>query len=114
MELFEEGKEQYKDHPIMAPCFNSAWSKLRKYYEKTSDTPIYAAALVLHPAYKWEYIEANWDASWVPETKKQVQEFWKAYYAPSPPDSVSTDQVQASCAVSNQFTVWRKEKQALK
>ena len=75
MELFEEGKEQYKDHLIMAPCFNLAWSKLRKYYEKTSDTPIYAAALVLHPAYKWEYIEANWDASWVPETKKQVQEF---------------------------------------
>jgi hypothetical protein len=59
MELFEEGKEQYKDHLIMAPCFNLAWSKLRKYYEKTSDTPIYAAALVLHLAYKWEYIKAN-------------------------------------------------------
>ena len=48
----------------------------------------YAAALVLHPAYKWEYIEANWDASWVPETRKQVQ-FWKAYCAP--PESVNTD-----------------------
>jgi hypothetical protein len=75
MELFEEGKEQYKDHLIMAPYFNSAWLKLRKYYKKTSDTPIYTATLVLHPAYKWEYIEDNWDASWVLDTKKQVKEF---------------------------------------
>jgi hypothetical protein len=52
MELFEEGKEQYKDHLIMVPCFNSAWSKLRKYYKKNSDTLIYAAVLVLYPAYK--------------------------------------------------------------
>jgi hypothetical protein len=37
MELFEEGKEQYKDHLIIAPCFNSAWFKLRKYYKKTSE-----------------------------------------------------------------------------
>jgi hypothetical protein len=97
----------------MAPCFNSAWSKLRKYYEKTSDTPIYAAALVLHPAYKWEYIEANWDASWVPDTKKQVKEFWETYYAP--PESASQDRVQASRSIlPNQFTVWRKDKQAPK
>jgi hypothetical protein len=113
MELFEQGKEQYKDHPITAPCFNSGWSKLRKYYEKTGDTPIYAAALVLHPAYKWEYIEDNWDASWVPETRKQVEEFWKAYYAP--PESVSKDKVEVSrSTLPNQFSVWRKEKQATK
>jgi hypothetical protein len=52
MELFEQGKEQYKDQPIMAPCFYSGWSKMRKYYKKTGDTPIYTAALVLHPAEK--------------------------------------------------------------
>ena len=102
----------YKDHPIMAPCFNSAQSKLRKYYKKTSDTPIYATTLVLYPAYKWEYIEANWDTSWVPDTKKQVKEFWEAYYAP--PESGSQDKVQASRILPNQFTVQRKEKQAPK
>jgi hypothetical protein len=75
MELFKEGKQQYKDHLIMAPCFNSAWLKLRKYYKKTSDTLIYTAALVLHLAYKWEYIKDNWDVSWVLDTKKQVKKF---------------------------------------
>jgi hypothetical protein len=52
IKLFKKGKEQYKDYLIMAPCFNSAWSKLRKYYKKTSNTPIYAATLVLYLVYK--------------------------------------------------------------
>ena len=113
IELFKEGKEQYKDHLIMAPCFNSAWFKLRKYYEKNSDTPIYAAVLVLYPAYKQEYIKANQDASWVPDTKKQVKEFWETYY--TSPESASQDKVQASCSIlPNQFIVWRKEKQVPK
>jgi hypothetical protein len=59
----------------MTPCFNSAWFKLRKYYEKTSDTLIYVAVLVLYLAYKWEYIKANWNTSWVSDTKKQVKKF---------------------------------------
>jgi hypothetical protein len=75
----------------MALCFNLAWSKLRKYYEKNSDTLIYAVILVIYLAYKWEYIKANWDASWVPETKKQVKEFWEIYY--TLPESVSQDRV---------------------
>jgi hypothetical protein len=52
IKLFEKGKEQYKDYLIIVSCFNSAWSKLRKYYKKTNDIPIYAAVLVLYPAYK--------------------------------------------------------------
>ena len=52
IKLFKEGKEQYKDHLIMVPCFNSAWSKLRKYYKKISDIPIYTAVLVLYLVYK--------------------------------------------------------------
>jgi hypothetical protein len=50
---------------------------------------MYAAALVLYPAYKWEYIEANWNASWVPDAKKQVKEFWETFY--TPPESASQD-----------------------
>jgi hypothetical protein len=49
---FEEGKEQFKDHPTLSKMFNSGWSKLNKYYQKTKDTPVYLAALVLNPRYK--------------------------------------------------------------
>jgi hypothetical protein len=70
LELLEMGKERYKDDEFMSSCINSAWAKLDKYYNLTSDTPAYAAAVVLHPAFKWEYIESIWDANWVPRCKK--------------------------------------------
>jgi hypothetical protein len=97
----------------MAPSFNSGWPKVQKYYQKTENTPIYAAALVLHLAYKWEYVEGNWDAAWVPETKKHVEEFWRSHY--SPPESVTREDLNVSRnTVPNQFSIWRKEKQATK
>ena len=34
LEMFEEGKEHLKDNDFLAPCINSAWSKLSKYYER--------------------------------------------------------------------------------
>jgi hypothetical protein len=52
LELFETKKVEFKDDPVLGPCINSGWSKLVKYYKKTSDSPAYIKALVLNPAYK--------------------------------------------------------------
>jgi hypothetical protein len=43
-------------------------------------SPVYIAALVLCPQYKWEYIDMNWPAAWVPPAKAQMQEFWQTEY----------------------------------
>jgi hypothetical protein len=43
----------------MSTCINSGWAKLDKYYTLTSETPAYVGALVLHPAYKWQYIKEH-------------------------------------------------------
>ena len=56
LELFKEGKTLFQDDIILAPCFNSGWAKLTKYYNKTLDSLAYVATIVLYPAYKWEYI----------------------------------------------------------
>ncbi len=36
------------------------WAKLKKYYILTDVSPIYRAAILLHPAHKWEYFEKKW------------------------------------------------------
>ena len=59
LEMFEDRKERFKDNDFIAPCINSAWSKLNKYYTKTSESLVYISALVLHPVFKWEYIKAT-------------------------------------------------------
>jgi hypothetical protein len=57
LELFEAKKVESKNDSVLGPCINTGWSKLVKYYEKASDSPVYVAALILNPAYKWEDIE---------------------------------------------------------
>ena len=59
LDKYEKGKEQFKDHPMLSKMFNSGWSKLDKYYQKTEETAVYVAALVLNPRYKWAYINKN-------------------------------------------------------
>jgi hypothetical protein len=48
----------------MTTCINSGWAKLDKYYALTSETPAYIGALVLHPAFKWQYIQEHWEEAW--------------------------------------------------
>jgi hypothetical protein len=36
---------------------NSGWAKMEKYYGKSDESPTYAAAVVLNPSQKWQYID---------------------------------------------------------
>jgi hypothetical protein len=36
------------------------WAKLEDYYVKTDHTPVYRAALALHPSYGFDYFERHW------------------------------------------------------
>jgi hypothetical protein len=50
---------------------------LDKYYQLTSETPVYIAAIVLNPRHKWKYIERNWSKmKWIKDSKKIMQDFW--------------------------------------
>ncbi|KAH7305353.1 hypothetical protein BKA65DRAFT_363009, partial [Rhexocercosporidium sp. MPI-PUGE-AT-0058] len=62
---FEDGRIQYQNDTIMAPLYQNGWEKLSKYYELTYVSPAYTASLVLHPGFKWEYINECWDPSWL-------------------------------------------------
>jgi hypothetical protein len=41
---------------------NAAWQKLDAYYTRTDDTPIYRAAVFLHPKLKWRWFEKHWES----------------------------------------------------
>ena len=57
------------------------WQKLNEYYTKLDRSPIYVAALVLHPAYKIETIEQLWQArpDWIEWARQVIQELWQRY-----------------------------------
>lgn len=55
---------------------------MSKYYTLTSKSPAYAAAVVLHPAHKWEYLEKSWESDWMPPTRAAVEKLWNDEYRP--------------------------------
>ena len=112
LELFEAKKLEFKDDSILGPCINSGWSKLIKYYDKTSDSPAYVAALVLNPAYKWEYIEKTWEQAWIQGARESVASLWKSKYRPN---TALFNQIDApSNTTSSNFSQWRQGKHASK
>lgn len=55
--------------------FNLGWQKFDKYYKLTDDTPIYRAAVVLHPRMKWGWFNRHWGKQhkdWVTKAKTAV------------------------------------------
>jgi hypothetical protein len=62
----------------------NGWEIFDKYYSKTDDSPLYAAALILHPNRRTKYIEANWKTKWVKPVLKKVKSLWESYREKAP------------------------------
>jgi hypothetical protein len=56
---FEIGRDMYTSNEHMAPCIDMGWCKLNKYYTRTDQSPVYVAAIVLHPGWKWSYFSEH-------------------------------------------------------
>lgn len=52
-----------------------------KYYDLTDTTPLYAAALLLHPAYRKAYLDEHWRNSWIGPAVENARKLWRDEYA---------------------------------
>jgi hypothetical protein len=83
--------EKYKEMAVAFPepehfriHINLGWDKLEKCYSLLDETPIYYTALALHPAYRWDYFDEQWDShpDWVAKAKEMVKDVWVTDYKP--------------------------------
>lgn len=65
--------------PQLREKIDKSWEVFDKYYMKTEETPIYVAAIILHPSRRTEYIKTYWPKKWQAPALKSVQQFWEAY-----------------------------------
>lgn len=56
--------------------------KADDYYKKTDESSVYLAAVILHPKYKWQYIDIVWEEhqDWIGKGKTEVQRLWETEY----------------------------------
>ena len=109
LEQFEAAKEKYANDPFMCHRCNSGWAKLDKYYSLTERSPVYIAALVLSPQWKWDYIDNNWPPDWREVCRKQMLDFWTREYK-STAVTVPTQTSAVSHEIKNSFHKWAEQK----
>ncbi|KJZ68471.1 hypothetical protein HIM_12135 [Hirsutella minnesotensis 3608] len=51
---------RHEDPSHFKSGIDCGWAKLEDYYLKTDRTPVYRAALALHPSYGYDYFERHW------------------------------------------------------
>lgn len=77
---YEEAKKKHEDDPRMLKAIEMGWFVLAKYYSKTEDTPVYAAALLLDPSRKLAYMKKNWHPSWHETAITGARDIWRTEY----------------------------------
>ena len=73
-----------EDH--LAINLKAAWAKINDYYSRLDESPVYFAAVCLHPYYKF-YCDRAWSdkPSWLCRSREAFQQLWSSYQLPRSP-----------------------------
>ncbi len=60
---------------------NTAWLKLEKYFKLTDASPLYVAAIILHPTRRFKYFKDKWvkHPTWIKNAKKVFKDLFTSY-----------------------------------
>src|SRR5204862_2770553 len=100
---YEKAMRDFKDNTFILHCLKTGWEKLDKYYCLSDLTPVYIAAIVLHPEMKFNYLNKRWPKKWPKEARKKVKDFWNAQYKstvislPQQPSEETSDESPNEC-----------------
>jgi hypothetical protein len=69
------------EYCMLCVGLNLGEKKLDEYYQKTDQSLVYVAAVVLHPRLKWKWLEKAWKdrPQWIKQAKNNVQMLWSEY-----------------------------------
>lgn len=73
----------------MLHSIEMGWYLLDKYYQKTDEAPIYAAALLLDPRRRAAYLKQNWPSSWYYPALEQANKIFSDNYKHAAPSAVN-------------------------
>ncbi|KAL3957309.1 hypothetical protein ACCO45_007887 [Purpureocillium lilacinum] len=76
---FEDAKKKYSNNQRLIHSINMGWFVLDKYYFKTDETPVYSAALLLHPSKRLKYLRRNWRDDWHDGAINKARKIWSRY-----------------------------------
>lgn len=76
---YERSFQLYEKQPPLRARVLRSWEVFDKYYAKTEEVPVYATALILHPARRLGYLKQNWKQQWYRSAMKGIRKLWESY-----------------------------------
>jgi len=77
----EASLARYADNKALSAAVTCGWYALDKYYRLTDDSPVYTAALLLHPSYRKHYLDVTWRREWIKPAVDNERAWWSREYA---------------------------------
>jgi len=68
----------------MLLAIDMGWFIIDKYYNRTDEVSVYAAALLLDPQKRLAYIRKNWPLSWIDDAVAAANTIWEIDYKTAP------------------------------
>lgn len=65
----------------MLHAIEMGWYLINKYYHRTDEAPVYAAALLLDPSKRLAYMKQNWMDEWIQPSVTAATQIWTRDYA---------------------------------
>ena len=108
---------EFEEESHFKAGIDCGWKKLEDYYLRTDETPVYRAALALHPSYGYDYFERHWKRAmnkptWFREMKDAVSEFFDEYRVEHElnveEDEAEVDSDQEDIPAANEYSAFGK------
>jgi hypothetical protein len=78
---FKACRARFPNNEPFLAAVTTSWFALDKYYRLTDESPLYAAALLLHPSYRKQYLEERWPKAWVKPAIDRARGIWDTKYS---------------------------------
>lgn len=111
---------QSDERAHMRASITNAWVKLDEYYALLADSPLYSAAVILHPEYGLSFLEEVWSdqGQWLLNAKQDLKDYFERWYLASedhndpfsPSPSASPRPQQQPPQEQTSFEQWMKSR----
>jgi hypothetical protein len=100
---YQTAMDQYRSKPTLLARIITSLNKFDKYYQKTDKHAVYAAAVLLHPSLRKDYLstEAGWKQGDIDKAIKRVRQLWLKEY--------KQDNVQEDEDEENPHKAWQNK-----
>ena len=86
--------EKFRNKQQLLGCILTSWHVFDKYYQLSDESPVYTAALILHPSRRKAHILKNWPGSWHRTAFNSVKALWEDNYKELPSEDPTSLELQ--------------------